>query len=145
MTKDELKDELKDRISMALKEMAEKYVDTLLNKDDAEFDKFLDENLGDLKLTKKQAGALLGIIKGIGISSFLAGLKAGRPKWHDLRKDPNDLPLRRCIDNNSNVVRLFHNSWDKKLTWYRYDFHECEWQMETEPIAWCEIPKYTGE
>jgi hypothetical protein len=24
--------------------------------------------------------------------AFLAGLKAGRPQWHDLRKDPNDLP-----------------------------------------------------
>ena len=23
---------------------------------------------------------------------FLAGLKAGIPQWHDLRKDPNDLP-----------------------------------------------------
>jgi hypothetical protein len=23
---------------------------------------------------------------------FLAGLKAGRPQWHDLEKDPNDLP-----------------------------------------------------
>jgi len=23
---------------------------------------------------------------------FLAGLKAGRPQWHDLRKDPDDLP-----------------------------------------------------
>ena len=83
--------------------------------------------------------------------SFLAGLEAGKDmnvpaKWHDLRKDPNDLPVRRCIDNDGNVVRLFHNSWDKKLTWYRYDFHECEWwQMETEPIAWCEIPEYTEE
>lgn len=56
-------------------EKAEEYVDTLLTKDDSELDKFLDENLGDLKLTKKQAGTLLGIIKGIGISSFLAGLK----------------------------------------------------------------------
>ena len=25
-------------------------------------------------------------------TTFLAGLKAGRPQWHDLRKDPNDLP-----------------------------------------------------
>lgn len=25
--------------------------------------------------------------------AFLDGLKAGRPQWHDLRKDPNDLPL----------------------------------------------------
>lgn len=78
------------------------------------------------------------------IEAFLAGLKAGRLIWHDLRKDPNDLPLRRCIDNNSNVVGLFRHSWDKKSTWYRYDFEEGAWcQMETEPIAWCEIPKYT--
>lgn len=76
----------------------------------------------------------------------LAGLKAGRPKWHDLRKNPNDLPLRRCIDSNGDVVGLFRHSWDKKPTWYRYDFHEREWwQMETEPIAWCEIPTYTEE
>ena len=27
---------------------------------------------------------------------FLAGLKAGRPQWHDLRKDPNDLPKCKC-------------------------------------------------
>ena len=24
--------------------------------------------------------------------AFLAGLKADRQQWHDLRKDPNDLP-----------------------------------------------------
>lgn len=72
-------------------------------------------------------------------NAFLAGLKAGKPKWHDL-------PLRRCIDNNSNVVGLFRHSWDKKSTWYRYDFEEGAWcQMETEPIAWCEIPQYTEE
>ena len=58
-------------------EIATEYVDALLNKDDVELDKFLDENLGDLKLTKKQAGTLIGIIKGVGICSFLAGLKEG--------------------------------------------------------------------
>ena len=63
---------------MTEEEMAEEYVDTLLNKDDPELDKFLDENLGDLELNKKQAGTLLGIIKGVGICSFLAGLKAGK-------------------------------------------------------------------
>jgi hypothetical protein len=56
--------------------MAEEYVDTLLRKDNDEVDKFLDENLGDLKLTEKQCGTLLGIIKGVGITSFIAGLKA---------------------------------------------------------------------
>ena len=76
--------------------------------------------------------------------AFKAGKNMNAPtKWHDLRKDPNDLPVRMCIDNDGNVVRLFRNSWDKKSTWYRYDFHEREWwQMETEPIAWCEIPKF---
>lgn len=80
----------------------------------------------------------------INIWNELTELKAGSPKWHKVAD--GDLPVRRCIDNDGNVVRLFHNSWDKKLTWYRYDFHECEWwQMETEPIAWCEIPEYTEE
>lgn len=41
----------------------EEYVDTLLNKDDSELDKFLDENLGDLELTKKQAGTEFGYQK----------------------------------------------------------------------------------
>lgn len=72
------------RMKMKDKEMAEEYVDTLLAKDDAELDKFLDEYLGDLRLTKKQAGAILGIIKGVGIGSYLAGLEAGSPKWHKL-------------------------------------------------------------
>lgn len=52
-------------------EMAEKYVDALLNKDDPEIDKFLDENFEELQLNERQAGTLLGIIKGVGICSFL--------------------------------------------------------------------------
>ena len=75
---------------MTEEEMAEEYVDTLLNKDDSELDKLLDENLGDLELNKKQAGTLLGIIKGVGICSYLAGLKAGRPEWHKVAD--RDLP-----------------------------------------------------
>ena len=31
--------------------------------------------------------------------AFLAGLKAGRPQWHDLRKDPNDLPKGQICSN----------------------------------------------
>lgn len=67
---------------MTDEEKAEEYVDALLNKDDAEIDKFLDENLGDLQLNERQAGTLLGIIKGVGICSFLEGLRVGRLKWH---------------------------------------------------------------
>ena len=81
---------------MTDKEMAEKYVDALLNKDDAEINKFLDEKLGDLQLNERQAGTLLGIIKGIGICSFLAGLKAGKLKWHKVAD--GDLPEHRYIE-----------------------------------------------
>ena len=28
----------------------------------------------------------------IAVRTYLAGLKAGRLEWHDLRKDPSDLP-----------------------------------------------------
>lgn len=60
---------------MTIKEKAEEFVDTLLKKDNPELDKFLDESLGNLNLTVKQAGVLLGIIKGVGISSYLEGVK----------------------------------------------------------------------
>lgn len=68
---------------MTDEEMATKIVDAFLDKDDSELDNFLNENLGDLKLNKKQAGTILGLIKGVGICSFLAGLKA-QTKWHEL-------------------------------------------------------------
>lgn len=101
---------------MTDQERAEEYVDTLLNKDDAEIDKFLDENLGDLQLNKRQAETILGIIKGVGICSFLSGLKAGRSKWHDLRKDPNDLPLNSapvlCLGSTGYIIcKYISGSW----------------------------------
>lgn len=78
--------------------------------------------------------------------SYLAGLKAGRPQWHDLRKDPNDLPR----DN------------DEKLCFYgkgkvvaRYDSEYGCWETEFNNlvttfsssilIAWCESPTFDKE
>jgi hypothetical protein len=62
--------------------------------------------------------------------AFLAGLKADRPRWHDLRKTPNDLPN----DTTSlYLVRVY--SWDfglshlyKKYTTYIPTV--CEWNGE---------------
>lgn len=71
------------------------------------------------------------------IKYFLAGLKAGRPQWHDLRKDPNDLPK----DNNEVLVYM----WD---SYYRGYFNLNSWHFEnfsegTEQVdAWCEIPQF---
>ena len=63
---------------MTDEEIAEEFVDTLLTKDNLEVDEFLSVNLKGVKFTLKQAGTLLGIIKGVGICSYLAGLKAGK-------------------------------------------------------------------
>ena len=136
---------------MTDKELAEEYVDTLLNKDDPEFDKFLDENLGDLKLTKKQAGILLGIIKGSGISSFLAGLKAGKDmnvatKWHDLLKNPTDVPKENVtvllLTEVEPVTARYDNEYE---AFFRLNdkLDYCVFIAPMSYIAWCEIPNYT--
>ena len=74
--------------------------------------------------------------------TFLAGLKAGRPQWHDLEKDPNDLPK----DN--------HNVWCKALDHYGegwYDKDTNTWTLIYRGYhlhcieAWCEIPTFDKE
>lgn len=71
--------------------------------------------------------------------AFLAGLKAGRPKWHDLRKDPNDLPK----ETGSYVVSRFANYLKRKKVSQTLFFIKGKgWQTKmdkTQIIAWCEI------
>ena len=92
--------------------------------------------------------------------AFLAGLKA-RPQWHNLEKDPNDLPK----DITSlYLVRVY--SWDFGLShlYKKYGMYiptVCEWSGEhfkalndmaysnarniKSCIAWCEIPTFDKE
>lgn len=74
--------------------------------------------------------------------AFLAGLKAGRPQWHDLEKDPTDLPK----DN--------HDVWCKALDHYGegwYDKDTNTWTLIYRGYhlhcieAWCEIPTFDKE
>lgn len=70
--------------------------------------------------------------------NFLAGLKAGRPQWHDLRKDPNDLP------NDGRIVS------DQEGNNVKYVVHLGEWfyrhiTCKANVIAWCEIPTFDKE
>lgn len=72
---------------------------------------------------------------------FLAGLKAARKeKWHDLRKNPKDLP-----DACLNIV----NQDGEKV---RYDYVNEVWRTDDandyicdDPIAWCEVPTFTDK
>ena len=66
--------------------------------------------------------------------AYLAGLHEGQPKWHDLRKDPNDLPK----DNKCEYL-VFLDWLGKKYELLRL----CEIKtLKDTVIAWCEIPQF---
>lgn len=76
--------------------------------------------------------------------SFLAGLKAGRPQWHDLRKDPNDLP-----EKNGEYFCKVNSHWEKygvkHFTLQPYGYNR-QWEGQGySVIAWCEIPTFDKE
>ena len=75
--------------------------------------------------------------------TFLAGLKAGRPKWHNLKKDPNDLPK----ESNEYLVHKIDGYGSKSRELIQYNSIKRFWcvDCQNEVIAWCEIPKYTEE
>ena len=83
---------------------------------------------------------------------FIAGLKAGRPQWHDLRKDPNDLPkevgnyLVCYLDTmlNRNVFMLEYVDFLEDSRWIDETSHEIE-KFDEGVIAWCEIPTFDKE
>lgn len=94
--------------------------------------------------------------------AYLAGLKAGREiekeyvrnnaftsmkeqglfpfgKWHDLRKNPKDLPEPHITVLDENGDKVEHIGYDK---WQVYsEYYEKYIEVDT-PIAWCEIPKF---
>ena len=91
-------------------------------------------------------GYALGCTKSsfeIAKKSFLAGLKVGREtKWHDLKKDPNDLPK-----NNAMVLTRLKNKRLKISTFMENKFTIWNKDYDTytklyDVIAWCEIPKF---
>ncbi len=76
----------------------------------------------------------------------LEGLKAGRPQWHDLRKDPKDVP-----DEGTYLVVWQNARGYKERMMMRYeedDEEELHWidregdNWDDDIIAWCEIPKF---
>lgn len=137
---------------MTKEEMAEEYADRT---------RIVDENTKAgtdcISLVQDYEGNYIDIHERIK-QAYLAGLKAGRPKWHDLRKDPNDLP-----EERGNYILCFigadgSNGAGKRCkTIAFFDPEFMEWSEEDNLddipyfrnkkvlIAWCEIPKYTEE
>ncbi|MBR6081227.1 MAG: hypothetical protein IKP60_13880 [Treponema sp.] len=77
------------------------------------------------------------------INAFLAGHKTGRPEWHDLRKNPEDLPK-----NKEKVLLKYHFSDDDEIhiSDGYYDAYDFEFHIANNPkfrivcvITWKEI------
>ena len=71
--------------------------------------------------------------------AFLAGLKAGRPQWHDLRKDPNDLPKKNtkvCL--YAKDKECYMGFWENGAWKYEGGFYTTDDFV----IAWCEKPQF---
>ena len=75
--------------------------------------------------------------------AHLDGLKANKPKWHDLRKNPEDLPKEcenvLCVCNDFGYKylctgHLIYNTWISNIA-----------SKKIRVIAWCEISKYTDK
>lgn len=69
--------------------------------------------------------------------AFLAGLNA-KTQWHDLRKDPNDLPKENgeywvCYADS---VHVGHKGYELWL------YMNGEWKYTAKVIAWCEVPTF---
>lgn len=69
-------------------------------------------------------------------SACLAGIKASKPKWHDLRKNPKDLPKK----HGEYWVYCYSLGYEK-LCYMAVPYGE-RWGTLDEVIAWTELPKF---
>lgn len=118
------KDEMKNRISMALKNSTLQQGFEIICKNLAELEK---EN---------------------------AGLKARRPEWHkvadgDLPPTSGEMhaeryPILACTKNGYVTVAI-RRKHGRAYEWFCSDYDGNTLYLDKEVIAWCEIPKYTEE
>ena len=111
-------------------------------------EKLANEYTSSFKLTRPPVAFFYEYVK----EAFIAGLKAGSPKWHDLRKNPEDLPKEVgryivCYLDSACERHTFELSFvdyfeDKH--WIDEDNHNIEGYDEG-VIAWCDIPLYMEE
>ena len=76
--------------------------------------------------------------------AYLAGLKEGKPKWHDLRESPKDLRKQIKLVIMYIVGNVYCNGWFNGDWWIVDNGNMIKIHREV-VIAWCEIPKYTKE
>lgn len=99
-----------------------------------------DEELAEIWVTSHYNSAVKPVIQLLE-RAYIAGLEAGKPNWHDLRKDPNDLPKsdERFI-NKVSVTVLSEKG--QRVVYY---FDSKEWysdQQQEKVTAWTDLPKF---
>lgn len=74
-------------------------------------------------------------------NAYIAGAIENGIHWHDLRKDPNDLPESSPFHEvlNENGMKMYYDDVLKK--WNMFTQHGIV--QARPPIAWCEIPQFT--
>lgn len=103
---------------MTLEEKAEEYARKTLSKDCC-----------DLKLEVYKRT----------INSYLAGAKGNGVVWHDLRKDPNDLPKENVkVHLYARDKEYYIGFWENGAWKYEGGFYA----SDNFVIAWCEIPQF---
>lgn len=72
---------------------------------------------------------------------FKVGLEAGKPKWHDLRKNLNDVPTEKgdywVIDADGDYSVIYVPVAVKHC-------NDADMYKALNIIAWCELPKFEG-
>ena len=71
------------------------------------------------------------------IAKDYADLRKQVTQWHDLRKDPNDLP-----NSDRQVFVKICDVEQPIFDYYRHSLKMWNYALEGEAIAWCEIPKF---
>ncbi len=74
-------------------------------------------------------------------NGYIIGATENGIQWHDLRKDPNDLPKDR---HNVYVVYLNgYNQIEKVIASFRHKYWVFNGlKTECKVVAWCELPKW---
>lgn len=76
---------------------------------------------------------------------FLVGLITGRPKYHDLRKNPDDLPESgvQVLSEEGDIV-VYKGD---RFCWFEYSPNADNIRLRNweKPVAWCEKPKLEKE
>ena len=75
------------------------------------------------------------------IEAVMYGLAEGKPKWHDLRKDPNDLPEQITLVIMYIIGNAYCNGWFNGDGWIIDNGNMKKIDCEN-VIAWCELPKF---